>query len=408
MELIIRLAKRNIFRNTRRTLLTVALIASGLAALIFTDAMVEGMSRALVKNSTQTFMGEAQVHRPGFRASNDVDLYIEDSQALYKALDANSQLASYSARTLSGGMISSSANVSSAMIYGIDAEKEAAISKIQQAVVEGSYLRGEKSTELLLGYKMAELLEVGLGDRLVLTLSQAKGGELSQELFRVSGIFRFNDRLMDQNLIFINLSRSQQLLGIGEGVHEVALKFHRLVDASDPSLSFWRSFNTEHWEALGWHQLMPQISSILEISHYSTLIVAGILFALVALGLINSMFMSIYERHYEFGVLLAIGTRPRQLFWQILCEGFFIGLISIVLGAVVGGLLSYWKSITGIDYTDMEFSGVTLTEPIYLVMRVEQFTLLPLSVLLITVLSCLYPAAHAAKLEPSNAMRRAL
>ena len=94
----------------------------------------------------------------------------------------------------------------------------------------------------------------------------------------------------------------------------------------------WTHYNGdwkgEPLETLGWDTLVPQLSGVLAMTNFTTLIVAGILFVLVSLGLINSLFMSIYERQYEFGVLLALGTRPIQLFWQIVYEGFFIGVLS--------------------------------------------------------------------------------
>lgn len=417
MNLVSRLAHRNIFRNMRRTLLTVLLIGCGLAALIFTDAFVRGMAASLIKISTETFLGEAQIHQHGFRDANDIDIYINNPNALYQSLDRIESINAYSPRTITGGMLSSSENVSAAIVYGVDAGQEAGVSKLKKAMVRGRYLSENKhehideinsnSNEILIGVDLADLLEVELGDRIVVTLSQAHGGELSQELFRLSGIFHFNDRHMDKSMAFINLPKSQSMLGI-DGIHEVAIRLQSTELADDDSLDLWHLLNNENLETLNWRELTPQLSSILNMSSYSTLIVSIIMFILVALGLINSMFMSIYERHNEFGILLAIGTRPRQLFWQILLEGFLIGLLSLICGLLLGIALSYWKSVDGIDYSGMEMSGVTMNDPIYLIINTLSVAKIALSILAITVLSCIYPAIHAARLQPSLAMRKAL
>jgi len=416
MNLVGRLAKRNIFRNTRRTLLTICLVACGLAALLFTDAFVRGMTTSMIKISTETFLGDAQIHQQGFREANDIDIYIKDTKALFSQLDDNSTIKAYSPRTLSGGMLASSENVAAALIYGIDADKEAELSKLKKAMKRGRYLSGNAdenssnkriSNEILIGDDLAELLEVDLGDRIVVTLSQAHEGDLSQELFRVSGIFHFNDRQMDKNMAFVHLTQGKSMLGI-KGVHEVALRLQHTEQADDKSLGLWKTLNNTNLETLNWRELIPQLSSMLNMSSYSTLIASIIMFVLVALGLINSMFMSIYERHNEFGILLAIGTRPKQLFWQILLEGFFIGVLSLLVGLILGTLLSYWKSISGIDYSGTEMSGISLNEPIYLIIDYLAFAKISLSVLVITVLSCIYPAIHAARLQPSFAMRKAL
>lgn len=417
-SLIWKLALRNVFRNRRRTLLTVFLIACGLAALMFTDAMVRGMTRSMVNIATGTVLGQAQVHRQGFRRNYDVDLFISGSDAVVQALRQDPAVAVAAPRVISGAMLASSENVAAAMVYGIDPLAEARLGKLQQAMVQGQYLDSTAPTQLLLGYKLAQLLEVELGDRVVLTVSQIHGGDLSQELFRVSGVFRFNDRMLDQNLAFISIPRAQQLLGMSAadaeaggrqiGVHEIALRFNA---ATIPGFD-WQRYNAD-WngvtlETLLWDKLIPQLSGVLEMSNYSTLIVAGILFVLVSLGLINSMFMSIYERQYEFGVLLALGTRRSHLFWQIVCEGFLLGAISAALGVVLGGGLSYWKAVTGFDYGQLEMSGVTLQEPIYLILHWGQFTWMPLVIVLMSVTACLYPALHGARLQPTRAMRKTL
>ena len=241
----------------------------------------------------------------------------------------------------------------------------------------------------------------------MVTLSQANGGELSQELFRVSGIFSFNDRNMDNTIAFINLEQSQQLLNIN-GVHQVALIFETAEAIDNKNLPIWQDLNTHNLETLDWLELTPQLAGILGMVNYTTLIIALIMYILVALGLINTMLMSIFERRNEFGILLAIGTRPRQLFWQIMCEGFFIGAISMVVGLFIGGSISLWASINGLRYDDLEMMGATINEPIYAMIDYLSFIELSISILLITLLACLYPALHAARLQPSDAMRKTL
>lgn len=404
--LVARLAKRSVFRNTRRTLLTIFLISCSLTAILFTDAFVRGMVDTMVKISTQTFLGEAQIHQKGFREANDIDLYIKNESELYQQLSHIQEVSAFAPRVITGAMASSSENVASVIVYGVDAEKEAQVSKLKQAVLKGSYLTG-KDGEILLGDRLAELLEVNLGDRIVITVSQAESGDLSQALFRVSGLFSFNERNMDNAIAFVNLKQGQKILNV-QGVHQVALRLQTLAQADDKILPFWQTLNNTELETLSWQELVPQLSSMLAMTEYSTLVVSSILYILVCLGLINTMFMSIFERHTEFGILLAIGTQPKQLFKQILLEGFFIGLLSVALGLLLALLVCYWGSVVGIDYTDLEMTGMTLNEPIYLLINGFSFMQMACATLVVVVLACLYPALHAAKLQPSFAMRKTL
>jgi len=404
--LVSRLAKRSIFRNTRRTLLTILLISCSLAAILFTDAFVRGMVETMVKISTQTFLGEGQIHRVGFCAANDVDLTIEDTAILYQQLNTIEEIQAFAPRVLTGAMTSSSENVASAIVYGVDAIKEAQVSKLKLAMTDGNYLSGIDG-EIVIGDQLADLLEISLGDRLVVTVSEANGGDLSQALFRVSGIFSFNERSMDIGMAFINLSQAQKLLNI-TGVHEIALRLQSLEQADDKSLGFWQALNNDTIETLNWQELIPQLSSMLAMTKYSTLIVSIIMYILVCLGLINTMFMSIFERQTEFGILLAIGTRPKQLFYQIMLEGFFIGILSVTAGLLMAFVFCYWGSVVGIDYSELEMSGMTLNEPIYLILDISSFVTMAIATLAVTLIASLYPAFHAARLQPSFAMRKTL
>ena len=137
---LVQLAFRNLFRNTRRTVLTVLLISFSLTALIITDAMMRGMTDLIVKSITETLLGEAQIHKQGFRDNFDIDLFIEDTAEIEDSLSNDPTVLAYASRTISGAMISSSYNVTGGMVYGIDADAEADLSRIKIAVETGSYL----------------------------------------------------------------------------------------------------------------------------------------------------------------------------------------------------------------------------------------------------------------------------
>ena len=169
-SLLSRLAKRSIFRNIRRTLLTILLISCSLAAILFTDAFVLGMVNTMVKISTQTFLGEGQIHRVGFREANDIDLFIEDTEILYQQLNVTTEIQAFAPRVLTGARTSASENVASAIVYGVDAIKEAQVSKLKLAITQGDYLSGING-EIIVGEELADLLAISLGDRLVVTVS---------------------------------------------------------------------------------------------------------------------------------------------------------------------------------------------------------------------------------------------
>jgi ABC-type lipoprotein release transport system permease subunit len=125
-------------------------------------------------------------------------------------------------------MISSASDVRSVLLYGIDPEKEQHLSKLKIAIIKGQYLSHSDRTHILVGKRLAELLQVDTGDRIVITTSQADSGDLSQEMFRIGGIFSFGNKKMDTGMAFLPLEAIQKMLQIGSRVHEIALRFQNI------------------------------------------------------------------------------------------------------------------------------------------------------------------------------------
>jgi len=403
----IKLAWRNLFRNKRRTFIAGSAIGIGLAALIFTDAIMIGMKDNLIHSATASFLGEGQIHHREFRQTIDVDLTITDGHAVLADLAEEPLVEHTAPRTMAFGMITSPANVSSVSMFGVDPVVEPYLSQIDEAIVEGSYFGKNTGHEILIGSKLAEILEVGLGDRVVMTVAQAHTGELSQELFRVSGIFHFHVRELDRSMAFVRLDKSQEMLNLGSEFHEIVIKFTDIEFSSNTDHPFWEKYSGEDNEALGWPALLPQLKAAFDMSQYSMFLIGLILFAVVSLGIINTLFMSMHERMFEFGVLRAVGTRPLAMGRLILFEAGALAIISIVLGTIIGFITTYIVTKTGIDYQGIEFVGAYFRELLYPVMQVQQFIYYPIYVFIFTMIIGLYPAAYAARLSPAEAMRKA-
>lgn len=404
--LTLKLAWRNLFRNSRRTFLTILLIGFSLAALILADAIIQGTIKVMVDSVTRTLAGDVQVHRKEFLETRDVDLYMEDPK-LAQTIASSPSVEAWASRIITGGMISSPYNISSGLIYGIDPQKESNVSRISEAIVEGKYLEGN-SAELLIGVDMADLLEVTLGDRIVITLAEADTGTLSQALFRVSGIFEFGIRELDDNVVFVNLPAAREVLALGDASHEIALRLVNPDDALDADLPLFKKLNQDDIEALGWRDFNPQIGSMIEMTSYSSLIVGLVLFLLASLGVINSMFMSIYERIFEFGVVRALGTRPARIMRLVLCEALLIAIISALSGMILGGALGLYFAEHGVPIGHFEVSGIAINDDLPAVLSIGQFVWFPLYVIALTVVAAVYPAIHAARIIPSRALQRTL
>ncbi len=408
MTIFIKLAWRNLFRNKRRTILAGLMIGLGLAAMITVDAITIGTIDNMISTATASFLGEGQIHRDGFRKTFEVEKIIANGPALFEKLKKDPLIRQAAPRTAAFGMLTSPANVQSVMLYGIDPALERDLSKIDDLLVSGDYLSSADEPKILIGEKLAGLLEVGLGDKIVVTVAQAHSGELSQELFRVGGIFKFGSRQMDGGMAFIPLKRAQEMLKLGDGLHEIAFAFHDRRKAEDDTLPLWKEYSAAGNEALSWTKLVSELAMMRSMTDFSLFLVGIILFGIVSVGIINTLFMALYERMFEFGVMRAIGTRPQQAAQLMVMEAGALALVSIVMGIIialiVNGLLLHCG---GLDYSDSEFV-VTLRDPIYPVLTLSQFTLYPFLLFVFTCIVGIYPAIYAARLTPAKAMKRGL
>ncbi len=404
--ILVKLAWRNIFRNKRRTLIAATAIGIGLTALIFIDAFMMGMQETMIRTATASFLGDAQIHREGFRDEQEASMTIQALDEVTASLAEETIVQHFTQRVLVTGMITSPANVSTINLVGVRPSTEKFLSLIDDAITEGAYFEGENSRDVVIGAKLAEILEIGLGDRVVVTVAQAATGELSQEMFRVSGIYHFADEAMNSGMAFVRIQKAQEMLAIGNSVHEIAIKFTSIAYSQDTALPFWDTYSQHGNEALSWTELMAQLTIVLEMTKYTKYIMGVILFGVVIFGIINTLFMSLYERMFEFGVLRAVGTRPFGMARVILFEAGALAIVSIVLGTILGFLVTALLAYTGIDYTGIEMMGVTMQEFIRPIMTVEQFIIYPIWVFVFTIIAGLYPARHVAKMAPVDAMRR--
>ncbi|MDE0040528.1 MAG: hypothetical protein OXT74_00690, partial [Candidatus Poribacteria bacterium] len=188
------------------------------------------MEENMIKTATASFLGDAQIHREGFRDEGEVSLTIQALDELTADLAEEAIVERFTRRTFASGMITSPASVSAINLVGVYPPTERFLSRVDDAITEGVYFEGDNSRDMVIGTKLAEVLEIGLGHRVVVTVAQAESGELAQEMFRISGIYHFADEEMNRGMVFIRIDKAQQMLAIGDGVHVV-----RFINLGRPS-----------------------------------------------------------------------------------------------------------------------------------------------------------------------------
>jgi ABC-type lipoprotein release transport system permease subunit len=405
--MIKKLGFRNILRNRRRTIITCLIMGIGLGALIFADAFLHGLTESMISSVTSSFIGDGQIHQKDFLKTREIEKIITNADDILTQLKNDSRIKTVVPRAISTGMISSPTDVLPIAIYGIIPDDEVQISGIKSSIIKGNYLTNEDMNQILIGEKLAKFLGVDVGDKIVLTSAQSKTGQLAQELLRIGGIYKMKNKDMDSSMAFIHLSKAQSIMGIGNSFHELVFKFKSKADVINPPDSFLAEYSKNDNEALSWKKLVPAIDAGIQLTSYSLYIGSFILFSIIALSTMNTLFMSLYERMYEFGILKAMGTRSFFIFKLIIVEAFSLSILSTILGITIGIIAIVITKITGINYlNDVEYLGTTIKSSIYPVILVHQFLIYPLAITLFACISAIYPAISAAKIIPSESMRR--
>jgi ABC-type lipoprotein release transport system permease subunit len=408
MLMLIKLAWRNIFRNKRRTLLSGLAIGVGLGSMMFADAIIFSLGESMVHGATESFSGNAQIHNSNFVKNFEVEQVINNNEnnKILSALSQEVTIKNFAPRVVGHGMLTSTFDANNIMVYGVDPEMEKTFSKISTRILKGEYLNSVDDRKVLIGKKLAENLNLEVGDRVVITVARTNLGDLSQEMFRVGGIFSLGDRTIDENVAFINLTTAQKIFNLGNNIHEIAITFKDLnlpvQDNFVTALKYSKGGN----ELLGWNKMFKELAALLRFTQFTLGALAIILFSIIAIGIMNTIFMSLYERMFEFGVLRAVGTRPRMVATMILYETFMLALLSTVIGIILGVLFIYGFSHYGIDYRGIEYAHVVFKDKIYPEFRMLQFVLYPPCLMFFAMLVGIYPAIYASQIIPAKALRK--
>jgi len=403
--ILIKLGIRNVFRNKRRTFLTSLAIGIGLMSLIIADGFILGMKDYMIRSVTDDYIGHGQIHHKKFLKTNKVKYIIEGPEEIEKRLSTDLKLKGYSPRAISSALIASAEGSEQISLVGIKPKFESILSRIKTFTTIGDYLEKKEKSHILIGQKLAKKLKVDIGDKVVLTLSPIGGGDLSQELFRIKGIFSYGSNAFDNHMAFINLERAQNMLGCKGCIHEFALKFNELDKLPLLFKEYKKKYPTDGGIFETWKELVPALNSVLEMTDISVAFLAAFLAILVGATVVNTLYMALYERKFEFGVLQAIGTEKRVLFTIIIVESIALAFGSIIIGSILtfifGGMLAYW----GVDYGGVTYASVPLREPIYMVFTIKQFIIYPIWLIIFTILISIYPIWQLLKIPPSKSLK---
>ncbi|HEX7017011.1 MAG TPA: ABC transporter permease [Cyclobacteriaceae bacterium] len=328
------LAYRNIWRNRRRSLITILSITFAVFLACAMRSMQHGSYDRMIENSVRFYTGYIQIHKKGYWDDKTIDNSFSMDTSVTHAIASVPGVDTYVPRLESFALASHENQTKGAMIMGIEPEREDALTRLQDKIVDGRYM-APNDDGALIGQGLADYLKIGVGDTLVL-LGQGYHGAGAAGLFPVKGILRFPIPQQNDQLVYLSLANAQWFYAADNMVTSVAL----LIDNPDHTERIVHEIRSrisqDEYEVMGWKELVPELVQNIELDNISGRIMLWVLYLVIGFGMFGTYLMMTAERVYEFGVMIAVGMRRIRLQGIVFLEI----LIMTVMGVIAGICLS--------------------------------------------------------------------
>ena len=407
--LILKIAFRNIFRQRRRSAFTVFTMVGGFVLFSLALSMSEGTYGTVIEKFTKSYTGHFQIHRNGYLDKPSIYKTLDDYASLSKEISKIPGVKSWTPRVYANSMASKDKKNAMARIIGIDPESEARTTSIKVKIKDGEFLvkSAETKNDVIIGAGLAETLKLKLGDTFVL-LGQGADGSIANDIFLVKGILKGDAYSKDRNYCYMDIKMAQTFLSLDNNYHEIAVVVDDYKNAEaaarvlDGNL---QKAGIKNLEVLPWAKVEKQFYNTMVFEKKGIRICLIVIVIIVAIGVLNTVLMTILERTKEYGVLRAIGTRPLTLFWMIVLESAGLAIISIILGLIISLVLNYFASTYGVDYPNpIDIGGFTITT-MYGLIYLGAFVGPALVTFVTAVFVSIFPAFRAMRINPVEAMR---
>ena len=411
---LFRLASRGVLREARRSLLTASAMALGLALLMFTRSLADGGHEDWIDTGVRMGAGHVLFQADGFRESQSLDDRLSESQssaavAALAKLEGLMAPESTTQRLSMRGLASSASSALPVMIDGVNPETEATFSQAADAVIEGRYLEADDRLAAYVGIGLVERLGLSLGSRFVLT-AQSTSGEIQGQLVRVVGVFRTGLPEADEGMVHIPISTARSWLEADGAVTTVGaiLPYSRIVP--DVVEAVRSDIGDDGVRVLSWKEAYPELDAAVRVDDYGDYIFHGILFAIVALAVLNTVLMAVLHRRREFGVLQALGLTPAETGLVVFVEGLLLTALAGVVGMIAGAALTWGFFRNGLDFSvflneEFTFGGIVLDPVIVPEFRFAQVLQSLFSIAVVGIAASIYPAYHATKIDVGEALK---
>ena len=406
------MAWRNLWRNRRRTLLTLSAIVFGVFLSVLMTALQDRNWADMIQLAARLGAGHVTLQHQEYLDNPTLSRSVRGTNRLVRLASGESHVTRVVERITGFNMLSTAhENLGAGFIAVSPEDEDEQTLSLLEAIVEGEFFRSSTDDGIILGDRLASNLDVELGSKVVYTMTD-KDGEIVVALARVSGIVRTGSPSVDGGICLLPIDTVREVIGFAP---DEAIQVAVFIDdqrRSDVVVAGLQSGLSEDVAALPWYELQPQLAVFIAMKVGGSQVVMILIAVLVAAGIFNTLFVSVMERIREFGIMLAVGFNPGQLFRLVMLESAWLAVVGLVVAAAVTIGPYLYLSSTGLDMTailgdaaDMEIAGIGFSPIMKVGIYQENVVLIGVAALLAVLLAGIYPAWKAGHADPVEALR---
>ncbi len=403
----LRIAWRNLWRNRKRTLITVSLVALSVSLAVFMRSFQEGSYAKMIENAIGNFTGYVQVHQKDYWGDKSIDNGIDITDSLINTIQTTHDVEGVKLRLESFALASYLNNTKGTLVMGIIPDAENDMLNIKSKIIKGEYITdGDKS--LVLGSKLATFLNIEIGDTLVM-LGQGHWGQTAVGAYPVKGIVKIPIPTLDRQIVFMPLPLAREFYSFPDGVTSIVVRFSDANETHNITGELNSKLDTTQYKAIAWQDMSPEMVQQIESDRIGGIFMLAILYMIIAFGVFGTVLMMTEERKKEYAVMISIGMQKSKLMSISFYETIIMNTFGIVVGVALAiPLVIYFHYypivMTGQAAESIEKLGI---EPI--MPTILSFKIIARQVLVIVVISLitfLYPLIAISKLNVIKAMKR--